>query len=199
MRKLLKKHDMNHYSVMKALVVERIIICWRTTCGNSLRSMETINELIHYRVSYQSTEYRYAWKHRIIGIWSTPAIINKFLTTVYNRIKIAAPARFKVDDSVHVSKFKTLFKKDTHQIGLRIIKVQKTNPVIYLLKHSCRKLGGFYEYKLHRVTSSNMYLVKKVSQKGKWGEMKGNEKVCEMAGIWQFTQFMDTQGWYIVK
>jgi len=67
------------------------------------------------------------------------------------------------------------------------------------LEHSCRKPGGFYEYKLHCVTSSDMYLVKKVSQKAEWGRMKGKKKVCEMAGIWQFTQFMDMEGWYVVK
>jgi len=36
----------------------------------------------------------------------TPAIGDKLLTTVYNRVIIAAPARFKVGDLVRVSKFK---------------------------------------------------------------------------------------------
>ncbi|XP_018313460.1 uncharacterized protein [Mycetomoellerius zeteki] len=56
-----------------------------------------------------------ARKHRTIGmrpIDVTPAIADRLLTTVYNHVKIAAPARFKVGDSVRVSKFKTIFEKD---------------------------------------------------------------------------------------
>jgi len=41
----------------------------------------------------------------------TPAIADKLLTTVYNRIKIAALVRFKVDDLVCMSKYKILFEK----------------------------------------------------------------------------------------
>jgi len=55
-----------------------------------------------------------ARKHRTIGmrpIDVTPAVAEKLLTMVYNRVKIAGPAKFKVDDSVHVSKYKTIFEK----------------------------------------------------------------------------------------
>lgn len=41
-----------------------------------------------------------------------PVIADRqLLITVYNRVKIAAPVRYKVGDSVRVSKFKTLFEK----------------------------------------------------------------------------------------
>ncbi|XP_077255649.1 uncharacterized protein LOC143893809 [Temnothorax americanus] len=45
----------------------------------------------------------------------------------------------------------------------RIAKVQKTNPVTYLLEDSCKKpvAGGFYEYELHRVANPDVYLVEK--------------------------------------
>jgi len=82
---------------------------------------------------------------------------------VYNRIKIAAPARFKVGDSVRVSKYKTLFEKDYTPNWItevfKITKVQKTNPVTYLLDDSCRKLvaGGFYEYELNLVANPDVY------------------------------------------
>ncbi|XP_011684988.1 PREDICTED: uncharacterized protein LOC105448225 [Wasmannia auropunctata] len=98
----------------------------------------------------------------------TPAIANKLLAMVYNHVKIAAPARFKVGDSVRVSKFKTIFDKGytpnwTTEV-FKIIKVQKTNPATYLLEDSRGKLiaGGFYEYELHRVANPDVYLVEKV-------------------------------------
>ncbi|XP_077282729.1 uncharacterized protein LOC143908795 [Temnothorax americanus] len=53
----------------------------------------------------------------------------------------------------------------------RIVKVQKTNPVTYLMEDSCEKpvAGGFYEYELHRVANPDVYLVEKVLRK------RGNE------------------------
>jgi len=49
----------------------------------------------------------------------------------------------------------------------KITKVQKTNPVTYLLEDFCGKLvaGGFYEYELHRVANPDMYSVEKVLRK----------------------------------
>ena len=49
----------------------------------------------------------------------------------------------------------------------RIIKVQKTNLVTYLLEdyHGKSVAGGFYEYELHRVANLNVYLVEKVLHK----------------------------------
>jgi len=98
----------------------------------------------------------------------TSAIANKFLMTVYSRIKIATPVRFKVGDSVRVSKYKTLFEKGytlnwTTEV-FKITKVQKTNPVTYLLKDSCGKpvAREFYEYELHRVANPDVYLIEKV-------------------------------------
>ncbi|XP_011707943.1 PREDICTED: uncharacterized protein LOC105462790 [Wasmannia auropunctata] len=120
------------------------------------------------------SEYN-ARKHRTIGmrpIDVTPTIADKLLTTVYNNyVKIAAPARFKVGESVRVSKFKTTFEKGytpnwTTEV-FKIIKVQKTNPATYLLEDYRGKpvTGGFYEYELHRVANPNVYLVEKVLRK----------------------------------
>ena len=39
------------------------------------------------------------------------AIAEKSLAIVYSNIKIADPAKFKIGDSVYVSKYKTIFKK----------------------------------------------------------------------------------------
>jgi len=67
-----------------------------------------------------------------------PAVAERFLTTVYSTIKIAGPAKFKVGDLVHVNKYKTVFEKGyilnwTTDV-FKIVKVQRTNPVTYLLE-----------------------------------------------------------------
>ncbi|XP_071646745.1 uncharacterized protein [Temnothorax longispinosus] len=172
-QKLLKKHNIKHYStysVMKASVVER----YNGTLKNDMWKMFTRNGNYKWIDSLPSLVSDYnARKHRTIGmrpIDVTPAIADKLLKTVYSHVKIAAPARFKVGDSVRVSKFKTIFEKGytpnwTTEV-FRIVKVQKTNPVTYLLEDSCGKpiAGGFYEYELHRVANPDVYLVEKVLQ-----------------------------------
>ena len=40
-----------------------------------------------------------------------PAIAERLLDTMYSTIKIADPSKFKVGDSVRVSKYKTIFEK----------------------------------------------------------------------------------------
>ena len=53
----------------------------------------------------------------------------------------------------------------------KIAKVQRTNPVTYLLEdyHGKSIIGGFYEYELLKVLDPNVYLVEKVLRQ------KGNE------------------------
>ena len=46
-----------------------------------------------------------------VSHWCYLAIADRHLITVYNRVKIAALARYEVGDPVHVSKFKTVFEK----------------------------------------------------------------------------------------
>ncbi|XP_011687488.1 PREDICTED: uncharacterized protein LOC105449807 [Wasmannia auropunctata] len=113
----------------------------------------------------------------------TPTIANKLLTTVYNHVKIAALARFKVGDLVRVSKFKTIFDKGytpnwTTEV-FKIIKMQKTNPATYLWRDSCGKpiAGGFYKYELRRVANPDVYLVEKVLRK------RGNEVYVKWLGL----------------
>jgi len=116
---------------------------------------------------------------------------DKFLTTVYNCVKLAASTRFKVGDLIRVSKFKTIFKKGymsnwTTEVS-RITNVQKTNLVTYLLEDYKKKLvtGGFYKYELHRVANLDVFCWKSVKQKEGWNLHK-------MVRIWQFAQFLDT-------
>jgi len=48
-----------------------------------------------------------------------------------------------------------------------IVKIQRTNPVIYLLEDYRGKsvAGAFYEHELHRATHLNVYLVEKVQRR----------------------------------
>ncbi|XP_018313642.1 uncharacterized protein [Mycetomoellerius zeteki] len=91
-----------------------------------------------------------------------------FTLNGYSAIKIAGPAKFKVGDSVRMSKYKTVFEKGytpnwTTEV-FTIVKVQRTNPVTYLLEDYRGKsvVGAFYEHELHRATHPDVYLVEKV-------------------------------------
>ncbi|XP_018370140.1 PREDICTED: uncharacterized protein LOC108765791 [Trachymyrmex cornetzi] len=113
----------------------------------------------------------------------TPAIADRLLTTVYNRVKIATPARYKVGDSVRVRKFKTVFDKRytpnwTTEM-FKIIKVQQTNPVTYLLRDFREEpiAGEIYEYELHIVANHDVHLVEKMLLK------RGNEVYVKWLGF----------------
>jgi len=95
-------------------------------------------------------------------------IADKLLNTVYSSVKTVALPRFKVDNSVRVNKFKMIYEKDytpnwTTEM-FRIVKVQRTNPITYLLENYRGKpvTERFYEYELHRVANSDVYLIKKI-------------------------------------
>jgi len=112
-----------------------------------------------------------ARKHRHATADVTPA--ERLLDTVYSVIKIAGPAKFKVGDSVRVSKYKTIFEKGYTPNWITevftIVKVQRTNPVTYLLEDYRGKsvAGAFYEHELCHATHPDVYLMEKVlRQKG---------------------------------
>ena len=170
-QKILKKHDVNHYSTystLKASVVER----FNRTLKNDMWKMFTLNGNYKWvdELPRLVSDYN-ARKHRTIGMRPsdvTSAIAEKLLGTVYSAIKIAGPAKFKVGDSVRVSKYKTIFEKGytpnwTTEV-FTIVKVQRTNPVTYLLEdyRGNSVAGAFYEHELHRATHPDVYLVEKV-------------------------------------
>jgi len=107
-QRLVNKHGINHYSmysVMKASVVER----FNRTLKNDMWKMFTLNgnykwiDLLPRLVSNYNTR-----KHRMIDMRPvdvTLAVAERLLATVYSAIKIAGLAKFKVGDSVHVSKY----------------------------------------------------------------------------------------------
>ncbi|XP_012061868.1 PREDICTED: uncharacterized protein LOC105625138 [Atta cephalotes] len=111
----------------------------------------------------------------------TPAIAERLLNTVYSVIKIAGPSKFKVGGSVCVSKYKTIFEKDytpnwTTEV-FTIVKIQRTNPVTYLLEVYRGKsvAGAFYE--LHRDIYPDVYLMEKVLHR------KGDKVYVKWLGI----------------
>ncbi|XP_077256598.1 uncharacterized protein LOC143894301 [Temnothorax americanus] len=88
--------------------------------------------------------------------------INHYST--YSVLKASVVERF----NLRVSKYKTIFEKGytpnwTTEV-FKIVKVQRTNPVTYLLEDYRGKSvsGGFYEHELHRATYPDVYLVEKV-------------------------------------
>jgi len=158
-QRLVKKHGINHYStysVLKASVVER----FNRTLKNDMWKMFTLNgnykwfDLLPRLVSNYNVR-----KHRTIGmrpIDVTPAVAERLLATVYNHVKIAGTTE--------------VFK---------IVKVQHTNPVTYLLEDYRGKsiAGAFYEYELHRATYPDIFLVEKVLRR------RGNEVYVKWLGF----------------
>ena len=86
--------------------------------------MKITNRSTSCRVSYQITTRASIELLRPIDV--TAAFADRLLITVYNRIKIAVPARYKVSDSVRVSKFKTVFDKGyTPNWSTKVFKIIK--------------------------------------------------------------------------
>jgi len=110
------------YLVLKASVIKR----FNCTLKNNMWNMFTLNGNGSncYHVSNYNTH-----KHRTINMRSvdiTPVIAKRFLATVYNHVKVAGLAKFKVGDPVCMNKYKTVFEKITRQIeSLRCLRSLK--------------------------------------------------------------------------
>ncbi|KAL6418659.1 hypothetical protein ACFW04_011908 [Cataglyphis niger] len=134
--------------------------------GNSMWKYFTLNGTYKWIDALPRLVKEYnARKHRTTGarpVDVTPAIAEKLLNTVYSNIKIAAPAKFKPGDPI-----------------FRITKVQRTNPVTYLLKDSRNEpiAGGFYEHELLHVFDPDVYLVEKVLRR------RGDEVYVKWLGM----------------
>ncbi|XP_026829456.1 uncharacterized protein LOC113562904 [Ooceraea biroi] len=113
----------------------------------------------------------------------TPVTAARLLSTVYKRVKIAAPAKFRAGDTVRVSKYKTVFAKGytpnwTTEV-FKVAKVQRTNPAKYLLENYRVNpiSGGFYEHELLRARHPDVYLVEKVLRR------RGNDVYVKWLGM----------------
>jgi len=132
-----------------------------------------------------------ARKHRMIGMRSidvTLAVAERFLTTMYNRVKIAGRTKFKVGDSVRVSKYKTIFEKSytpswTAEV-FKIVKVQRTNLVTYLLKdYRGKSVAGA----LRAQADPDVYLMEKILRR------RGDKVYVKWLGF-DDSQLLDIQG-----
>lgn len=172
-QKLMKDFNINHYttySSVKASIVERLN---RTLKGLMWKEFS-------YRGNYKWTDilaklvtkYNNTY-HKTIGM--KPINVNSknenvILKQSFTKLKTIDPRglKFKIGDSVRISKFRDLFEKGytpnwSNEI-FKIKKVQMTNPTTYILEDEEKKpiLGGFYEKELQKVTYPDVYLVEKV-------------------------------------
>lgn len=168
---LVKKYKINHYatfSELKASIVERFNrtikqIMWRLfTARGKYEWVSLLPDIINqYNTSV----------HRTIGM--RPKDVRqkhvKSILARMNRKKIpVSKPKFKVGDSVRISKYKRVFTKGympnwTNET-FTIFSIKPTKPVTYILQDSKGEFlkGGFYEHELSRSKTGDVYLVEKV-------------------------------------
>lgn len=185
-KRLMEKHNINHYSSFsnkKASIVERVNRTLKNAMWKQFSIQGTykwLNLLPKLTESYNET------KHRTIKM--KPRDVNRskeklLLGTVYNHIKMAGIAKFKVGDFVRISKHRSAFVKGytpnwSNEI-FTIDQVKLTNPATYILKDHSGQLiqGGFYEHELQKVKYSDVYLVENILKR------KGNQLYVKWLGL----------------
>lgn len=176
---LMKKHHINLYStfsIMKAMIVERFN---RTLKGKmwkefSLRGNYKWTDILQKLISsYNDTFHRtIQMKPNEVDKTNEMDIFNSVFRKASRKIPSRKP-KFSVGDKVRISKYKSVFEKGyTPNFSgeiFEITKVQKTNPVTYLLKdyYGEEIKGGFYEFEILRVKNPDLYLVEKVLKRKK--------------------------------
>lgn len=183
---LMKKYKIHLYStfsVLKASIVERVN---RTIKGAIFKNF-TINGNQIWIKDLQSIVDRYNnTVHRTIRMKPkdvTSKHEKRLLRTVYRETKRAGKARFKVGDSVRISKYKNIFEKSyTPNWGTEVFTIERrqpTNPATYILKDARGRLisGGFYEQELQKSKFPDVFLVEKVLRK------KGDKELVKWLGF----------------
>lgn len=179
---LMQQHNINHYStfsVKKSAIAERAI--------------RTIKNDLYKRFSLRGT---YKWidilddviktynhrKHRTINM--KPIDVGpRTKLNAYDHIKIFGEGRYKVGQVVRISKYKSVFEKGYTPSWstelFKIVKVQITNPVTYILEDMNGRpiKGGFYEYELQKTHNPDVYLVEKILRR------KGNKLYVKWLGL----------------
>lgn len=170
-KRLMEKYNINHYSTfsgLKASIVER----FNRTLKNKMWKEFSMQGNYKWLPILSNLLQKYNdTKHRTINM--KPNQVNakaekRLLSSVYNKIKIFLPGKFKVGDFVRISKTRKTFDKGytpnwTTEI-FKIYKVRVTNPVTYLLKDYQNQpiQGGFYEFELQKSKYPDNYLIEKV-------------------------------------
>lgn len=169
--KLMKQHNINHYStfsIMKASIVERFN---RTLKGMMWKEF-SYNGSYHWIDLYKDLVNEYNRKiHRTIKM--APINVNSknekmLLDTVYSHLKMFKISKFHVGDHVRISKYKHIFEKGytpnwTTEI-FKIKSIQNTYPATNILEDYQGNAikGGFYDEELSKTRYPDTFLVEKV-------------------------------------
>lgn len=177
--KLMKDYQINHYSTFstkKASIVERFIRTLKSKLYKEF-SLKGNYNWINHTLEKVTNKYNNTY-HRTID--EIPANVNntnkkniliryKLSSKIVNKKK-----KLKIGDYVRISKYKGTFEKGytpswSTEI-FKIVKVQNTVPVTYLIEDTTRGhpiLGAFYEQELQKTKCPGIYLIEKVlKQKG---------------------------------
>lgn len=185
-KKLMQKYNINHYSTfshLKASMAERLI----RTLKEKLFKYFSLNgtykwiDILPKIVENYNTQKHSKTKMR-------PADVNKkneeeIRKSIYSHLKIAGARKLKVGDVVRISKAKQVFEKgytpNWSTELFKIIKIQITNPVTYLLEDLQGRpiKGGFYEEEIQKTANPDVYLVEKILQR------KGNKVKVRWLGF----------------
>ena len=153
---------------MKASIAERAI----RTIKDSMYKMFSLEGSYKYLLKLPDVARAYnSRRHRTIGM--APKDVNKsnekeLLASVYTHVKLRSKSKFKVGNTVRISKHKTVFAKGyTPNWSTELFKIAKVNPgtpVTYLLKDTSDApiLGRFYQEELQKTKYEDVYLVEKI-------------------------------------
>lgn len=188
MQKMLNKRKINLYStytIKKAAIVER----FNRTLKNKMWKEFSFRGSYKWIDILQSlvSEYNNT-KHRTIGM--KPNDVNEInerslLRTVYNHNLMTKSKKIKYNlgDLVRISKYKHIFEKGftpnwTTEI-FRVHRVQRTNPLTYLLidLDGNEVKGTFYVEELRKAENHELYLVEKIIRR------KGDEILVKWLGF----------------
>lgn len=167
---LMKQYTINHYSTYstrKAAIAERVIRTlknWLYKEFSARGKYKWVDILSYITMKYNNKV------HRTIGM--KPADVKPTTRlNAYNHIKTALKPKFRVGDTVRISKHKGLFEKGfTPNFSTELFKVVKrkvTNLTTYLLEDMYGQpiKGCFYEMELQKSKYPDVYLVEKILKK----------------------------------
>lgn len=166
---LMRKNKINHYhtySELKASIVER----FNRTLKNMMWKQFSLQGTYKWLTILPSLIEKYnSTYHHTIKL--PPKKVTKkneklLLKTVYNKLKVFRKPKYKIGDSVRVSKFKGYQPNWSTEI-YTIAKIKRTDPITYnLLDYTQKQIkGSFYEPELTSVKFPNVYLVEKIIRK----------------------------------
>lgn len=183
-KNLMKKYNINHYSTystLKASIVERVNrtlknLMWKQfSLQGSYKWFDLLPKIVN---TYNSTIHSTTnMKPKDVTAQNSRELLRK-----YYKFK-KSPIKFKLNDSVRISKYREQFSKGyTPNWSNEIFKIRKvhlTNPTTYLLQDQNLEdiLGSFYTEELQKTSHPNVYLVEKIIRR------KGNKVLVKWLGL----------------